>query len=146
MAKVADSLQRYLERFRDELLQSERLLLVIAPDPGLRILEATEAYAAATMTRRDDLIGRHLFEAFPDNPVGPSADGVANLYASLRTAAGTARAHRMAVQKYDVRKPDGAVEERYWQPVNSPVLDREDHLIALLHEVTDVTGRSNSQA
>jgi hypothetical protein len=69
----------------------------------------------------------------------PAADGVANLYASLHTAAATGRPHRMAVQKYDVRNPDGAFEERYWQPVYSAVLDDEGHVIALLHEVTDVT-------
>lgn len=139
MARVAQALEAYLQRFRDELLESERLLLVVESGPGLPILDATEAYAAATMVNRVDLVGRNLFEAFPDNPADPNADGVANLYASLRTAASTGRPHRMPVQKYDVRTPTGAFEERYWQPVNSPVLDAEGHVIALLHEVTDVT-------
>jgi hypothetical protein len=45
----------------------------------------------------------------------------------------------MPVQKYDVRDGHGVFQERYWQPVNSPVLDNAQRLIALLHEVTDVT-------
>jgi hypothetical protein len=137
--KRTRDLEIYLQRFRVELVPSQRLLLLVEPGPGLPILEATEAYAAATMVTRADLAGRNLFEVFPDNPADPNADGVANLYASLRTAASTGTAHRMAIQKYDVRDAAGVFQERYWQPVNNPVLDSERHLIALLHEVTDVT-------
>ena len=34
----------------------------------------------------------------------------------------------MAVQKYDIRRPadlGGGFEERYWSPVNSPVLNED---------------------
>jgi hypothetical protein len=44
------------------------------PRRRLSILDASEAYTQATMTRRADLIGRKLFEAFPDNPADPAAD------------------------------------------------------------------------
>jgi hypothetical protein len=139
MTRIAGALELYLQQFKDKLLRSERLLLVIDAGPGLPIIDASEAYVAATMTRRVDLIGCNLFEVFPDNPDDPSADGVAHLYASLRTAAASAKPHRMPVQKYDVRDGHGVFQERYWQPVNSPVLDDAQRLIALLHEVADVT-------
>ena len=35
------------------------------------------------MTRREEVIGRPLFEVFPDNPEDPGATGVRNLRASL---------------------------------------------------------------
>jgi PAS domain-containing protein len=55
--------------------------LVINPD--LMIVAVSDAYLRDTMTSRDDLLGKHIFEAFPDNPDDPEATGVANLRASL---------------------------------------------------------------
>ncbi len=138
---VLNATARYIARFGEELALSGKLYLVLDPGPGLRILDASDAYAAATMTVRSELRGRHLFDVFPDNPDDPSADGVANLYASLRTAAESRRPHVMPVQRYDVRGDDGVFVERHWRPTNSPVLDSDDHLIALLHHVEDVTSK-----
>lgn len=49
------------------------------------------------------------------------------------------RPHAMAVQKYDIPVRDGdGFEERYWKPLNTPVL-RDGELVALIHHVEDVT-------
>ena len=48
----------------------------------------------------------------------------------------------MAVQKYDIRRPEsegGEFEERYWSPVNSPVLDEGGKILYIIHRVEDVT-------
>lgn len=48
----------------------------------------------------------------------------------------------MAVQKYDVRRPEsegGEFEERYWSPTNPPVLDAQGALVYIIHRVEDVT-------
>jgi hypothetical protein len=42
-----------------------------------------DAYLAATMIEREDIVGRPLFEAFPNDPNDPAATGVRNLQASL---------------------------------------------------------------
>ena len=44
--------------------------LVLTPD--LMIVAVSEAYSRATMTKREEILGRHLFEVFPDNPDDPS--------------------------------------------------------------------------
>src|SRR3712207_2215333 len=96
--------------------------LVLTPD--LVIVGMNRARERATGTRREDLIGCPVFEAFPDNPADPGASGVANLRASLEQVLATGEPHVMAVQKYDI--PDrttGEFQERYWSPVNVPVLD-----------------------
>jgi hypothetical protein len=84
-------------------------------------------------------VGKSLFEVFPDNPNDPLADGIFNLYASLKTVAETGRPHAMAVQRYDVRSPAGGFVERHWQPVNTPLHDQNGRLVFLLHHVEDVT-------
>jgi two-component system, cell cycle sensor histidine kinase and response regulator CckA len=119
------------------------LFLVLKPDiPHFTIAAVTDAYLAATMTRREQVLGKGLFEIFPDNPQDPLADGVSNLLASLNRAIKHQRADKMAVQKYDIRQPEehgGSYEVRYWSPVNSPVFDVAGRIIYVIHRVEDVT-------
>lgn len=116
--------------------------LYLVLDTGLRIVAASDAYLAATMTQRSQIIGRNLFDVFPDNPDDPGATGTSNLRASLDRVIRHGRSDPMAVQKYDIRRPEedgGGYEERYWSPVNSPVFDRGQRLVYILHRVEDVT-------
>ncbi|UGX91148.1 PAS domain-containing protein [Bradyrhizobium barranii subsp. barranii] len=115
--------------------------LLLDPGPGLQIVDVNAAYAAATFTSRPDILGRSLFQVFPDDPDQPFADGVANLYNSLKTVAKTGRPHAMAVQRYDIRDTAGIFVERHWQPINTPVHDEVGRLVFLLHHVEDVTGQ-----
>jgi signal transduction histidine kinase/CheY-like chemotaxis protein len=109
-------------------------------DPQLRIVAVSDAYLQASMTVREEVLGRNLLEVFPDNPDDPEATGVAELRASLDRAARTLTADSMAVLKYDVARPDGSgFEERYWSPCNTPVLGADGKLAYLINEVEDVT-------
>lgn len=114
--------------------------LYLVLDRNFCIVAATDAYLAATMTSRS-IIGRNLFEVFPDNPDDPSATGSRNLRASLDAVLRTGQANAMPVQKYDIRRPEvegGGFEERYWSPVNSPVFSGRE-LTHIIHRVEDVT-------
>ncbi|GAB7039333.1 MULTISPECIES: hybrid sensor histidine kinase/response regulator [Catenuloplanes] len=114
--------------------------LFLVLDPEFRIVAVNDAYLDATMTRRAEIVGRDIFAVFPDNPDDPAATGVANLRASLERAARTRRPDSMAVQKYDVARPDGGgFEERYWSPRNVPITDAQGRLAYLVHHVEDVT-------
>ncbi|GAB3347444.1 ATP-binding protein [Lysobacter tyrosinilyticus] len=115
------------------------LFLVLRPDPDFTILAASDAYLRATLTEREQIVGKALFLAFPDNPDDQSATGTSNLKASLVRAVAQRTADTMAVQKYDIRRPDGAFEERYWSPLNSPVLGATGEVLYIIHRVEDVT-------
>ena len=120
-------------------------LLVLAPD--FTIVAVNDAYLMASLTERAAIIGRGVFEVFPDNPADPSATGVANLRASLERVLRTRAPDTMAVQKYDIRiaTGDGAeFEERYWSAVNSPVSGADGTVAHILHRVEDVTEFSRS--
>ena len=121
-------------------------LLLLDPGPGLHIVEANADYATATMIESGKVAGEKLFDVFPDNPGDPFADGVANLFDSLRIVAETGREHAMAVQRYDVRGPSGKFVERHWRPVNSPVTNESGELAFILHRVIDVTPPLSRQA
>jgi signal transduction histidine kinase/ActR/RegA family two-component response regulator len=108
-------------------------------DPGLHIVAVNEAYLAATGRERSELLGLHLFDAFPDNPEDVEATGVSNLRASLERVLAAAKPDVMALQKYDIPVGDGAFEERYWSPINTPVLGEDKSVELIIHRVEDVT-------
>lgn len=113
------------------------LYLVLAPD--FTIVAVSDAYLKATMTTREGIVGKRLFEIFPDNPADRNADGVANLRASLERVLAKGAPDTMAIQKYDVRTPAGIYEEHYWSPINSPVLGVDRRVEYVIHRVEDVT-------
>ena len=121
---------------------SPGLFLVLDPSPSFTILGASNAYLNATMTTRDAVIGRGIFDVFPDNPADPDATGVANLRASLERVVTRQAKDTMAVQKYDIPRPaaaGGGFEDRYWSPCNMPVFSADGRLAYIIHRVEDVT-------
>ncbi|MEY9846594.1 PP2C family protein-serine/threonine phosphatase [Streptacidiphilus sp. MAP5-3] len=109
--------------------------------PELVYLDANEAFLHFSGRTRDQLIGRYLFDVFPDNPNDPAADGVRNLEASLRRVLATGQRDVMGLQRYDVESAErpGEWEERYWSPVNAPVLGPDGEVELLVHRVEEVT-------
>ncbi|MGW4729820.1 SpoIIE family protein phosphatase [Streptomyces shenzhenensis] len=114
--------------------------LVLGPD--LVIRDANAAYCRATGRAREELIGQYLFDAFPENPADPKADGVRNLSASLHWVLRSQQQDTMAaVQKYDIPVPGrpGEFEERWWSTINVPVLGPDGQVAWIIHRVEDVT-------
>jgi PAS domain S-box-containing protein len=133
-----------LPDFRALFEGSPNLYLVL--DPNLVIVAVNDAYCAATMTLREQIVFRHLFDVFPDNPDDANADGVSNLRASLMRALRNRRPDLMPTQKYDIPRPDGTFEERHWSPLNSPVLGQHGEVLWIIHRVEDVTEQVRSRA
>lgn len=132
------------EAFRTLFEASPGANLVL--DPALEIVAVSDAYLSATMTQRDQILGRRLFDVFPDNPDDPAATGMTHLKASLDRVRMNHVADVMADQKYDIRQPSGQFEIRYWSPTNSPVLDDNGELQFIIHHVDDITARIAMQA
>lgn len=116
------------------------LYAVLLPD--FTFVNVSDAYLQATMTVRERVVGRNLFEVFPDNPNDPNADGATTLRLSLEYVRKFLKPHAMDTLKYDIRRPDsegGHFEERYWRPINSPILNDAGELQYILIRVEDVT-------
>ena len=117
--------------------------MVLAPDPPrFTILAATDAYLRAVKKQREELIGRPVFEALPDNPDDPTRSAERNSRASFERAIETRAPDTMAVQKHSILRPEsegGGFEERYWSPVNTPVVDESGKVRYIIHRVEDVT-------
>jgi signal transduction histidine kinase len=126
--------------FRTLFQSAPGLYLVL--DPDLTIVAVSDRFLAATLSSRDVIVGRNIFDAFPDNPDDPDTEGVRNLRASIDRVRRDLQPDSMSVQKHDVQRPDaagGGFEERFWSPHNSPILGPDGSLAYIIHEVQDVT-------
>jgi signal transduction histidine kinase len=111
-------------------------------DAGFNIIAVTDSYTEATLTRREDILHKYIFDVFTDDPDNPDADGVVNLKASLERVIETGRADTMAIQRYDLQRPEedgGGFEVRYWSPLNVPVLHADGTVRYIIHRVKDAT-------
>jgi PAS domain S-box-containing protein len=133
--------------FRALFESAPGLFVALRPDsPRFTIVAASNAYLAATMTERAQVIGQGLFDIFPDNPRDLETNATRNLRASLERVLATRASDTMAVQKYDIRRRSGEFEERHWSPINAPVLDRTGAVSFIIHRVEDVTDFVHAQA
>ncbi|HWI90435.1 MAG TPA: ATP-binding protein [Flavisolibacter sp.] len=119
--------------------------LFLQPDaPSYTIIEATDAYLQATLSGRF-IVGKPLFEVFPDNPSLPDATGVKNLSSSLSWVLEHKKTHHMSVQRYDVpasRKSNFVF--KVWKPTNKPVMDAKGEVQYIIHTVEDITEQVQS--
>ncbi len=91
-------------------------VLVLAPDPPrFTIVDATDAFLAATVTRREEIIGAGVFEVFPDAP--------ADLRASL----------------------DRVIETRAPVATCTPVLAADGGVGFILHRLEDIASELASR-
>ncbi len=120
------------------------LYLVLTPD--LRIVAVSDAYLAVTMTRREEICGRDLFDVFPDNPGDPAARGADDLRASLGRVLEGRVSEAMPILQYDIRRPDGEFEVRHWAPFNSPILGPDGAVRYLVLRAEDVTAAMDARA
>lgn len=126
--------------FRRFFEASPAAVLALEAAEPFRIVAVTEEYLNVTRTRRDEIVGRGIFEVFPDNPAEATASGVRNLRASLRRVASQGVRDTMALQQYDIPSSGaGAFETRWWSPTNAPVFGADGRLQYILHRVDDVT-------
>ena len=129
--------------------RSSRAAIIVAADaPQWTILDANDAYAAVTHQARDRLVGRGTFEAFPESAETSRDSGAANVRRSFEEAIASRVRVILPVQRYDipVASMPGVFAERYWELSSAPLLDDDNMLIGVLHEVENVTDRVRSAA
>lgn len=111
-------------------------------DAELTIVAATDAYLRTTDRTREDIVGRHILEAFPENPDEVGAVEQGPLEVSLRHVLRTGVLHEMAVIQYDIPRPaseGGGFHQRYWTPVHTPVKDEHGSVRYIVQNPMDVT-------
>ncbi len=118
--------------------------LVLLPDaPKFTIFAVNDVYLKTVNSAEKDLIGKGIFEAFPENPEDTISKGVANLRYSLDFVISTKELHKMALQKYDIPiRGTSTFKVKYFNPQNIPIKDENGNITHILHSVEDVTDKS----
>ena len=114
--------------------------LVMTPD--LTIVAASGAYLRSVRRTEDEIVGRYVFDAFPENPADPDATNIAEVKASLLRALAKGEPDTTAFVRYavPVQTPDGpGFEERYWSTVHTPVMGEDGRPILVFQNPVDVT-------
>lgn len=104
-------------------------------DDQFVIVAMNEAYLQVTMRRRDDLLGRNMFDAFPSE-AGSESEQMLRL--SLEQAFRTGEVDVLPLIPYPIARPDGTLADRYWSATHTPIRTADGRLHVLQHTV-DVT-------
>lgn len=111
-------------------------------DTGFMIIGANPAYLRATGRTADDILNKHIFDAFPANPADPNSTNLNEVRASIEFAIATQMPHTSSLLRYAIPRqtPEGTVfEERYWSAVHTPVFDETGKVAFVSQNAIDVT-------
>ena len=114
--------------------------LILRPD--LTIVTATDAYLAATKTKLEEIVGKGVFEVFPESKETLDAHGMSKLTLSFNIVLEQKVPHVLNLLKYDLPLPDeegGGFETKYWRPSNSPIFDEQGNVAYIANHVEDIT-------
>lgn len=107
-------------------------------DTSFNIIAQNEEHARATLTTNKNVVGRWLFEVFPDKDDSRAA-GVSLVRQSLINVLATRKTDAMPVIRFDVQTEQGDFETRYWAITNTPVLGKDGFVSYIINRAQDVT-------
>lgn len=114
-----------------ERLPSPHMVL----DRDLCFVAANPAYEAATGRSRSELIGKPLFEMFPNE-----GESGRKLRESLGRVFDTGESDTLAFLPYDIPRVDArGFETRYWTAVHTPLRSHQGETLYILQNTVDVT-------
>ena len=120
----------------------EAFLILAADIPHFTVVAASDSYLHATKTKREEILGKGVFEVFPDNPNEPEVKSVEFATDSFTRVVKERRVDVMGIREHDIRRPEsegGGFEIRYWNPTNYPIFGVDGRVIYIIHQLKDVT-------
>jgi PAS domain S-box-containing protein len=106
-------------------------------DLSLTIVGMNDAYLQVTMRKREDLLGRNMFDAFPSDPDSSSHR---QLRGSLEKVVREKAADYLSLIEYAIPLPNGqGFEERYWSATHTPLFNHNGEMTFILQHTVDVT-------
>ncbi|MEU4047390.1 PP2C family protein-serine/threonine phosphatase [Streptomyces antibioticus] len=109
--------------------------------PDLVYADANDDFLRLAGRTRDQLLGRYIFDVFPENPNDAAAAGRRETEASMLRVVASGERDTMALLRYDIEDParPGVWQEHYWSPVNAPVLGPDGKVALVVHRVEEIT-------
>lgn len=99
---------------------------------------ASDKYLVVTGKTRSEVIGKELFDVFPDTSEKALKTGAGDLRTSLETVLATNESDSTGVIRYDIADENGSMQVRYWQATHFPII-KNKKCIGIVQSTTDVT-------
>src|SRR5688500_82520 len=113
--------------------------------PKFTILAVTDGFLQVTGMKKENVVGKGLFEPFPKSPDDPFFTGERNIRASIESVLNHKKPHQLPVQRYDIPDGKGSFNERYWNTYNKTVLDNEGSINFIIHSAIDITDQVKAE-
>lgn len=132
------------KKFQDIFESLPGLFLVLSTE--FKIIAVSNTYLDAVIMDRDEILGKLIFDVFPDKKSSTLPNAEDNLRASFNRVIQTKLPDKMMMQQYDIKikrfeNGNDYFEILFWQPYNSPVLDDNGNLLYIIHHVENITKR-----
>ena len=108
-------------------------------DPTFTVIEENEAHAKIAMVKRKDVIGKPLFEVFPDTSDEYMRTGINKVQESLRKVLRMKKPDLMPYVQYDLKDTHGNLTQQYWRLGHYPIKDRDGKVTALCQLTENIT-------
>lgn len=122
-----------------DYIDRDSAILILSPGPGLKIVYANEAISAETGIAAIQMVGRPVYEVFPENPDAFECECIAGTLLSINKVMETKKSDILPAQRYDIRNPDGVFMERYWRIEFRPLFDAKSEVAFIKVNISYVT-------
>lgn len=119
--------------------------LLLAGPPVFTIVAVTAGFIQTSGKSKEELLGKGLFEAFPNSPDDPEQASEKRLRASLSQVLQDKEVRPVPLHRYDIPAADGSFDERWWSTVNQPVLNNAGEVLYIVHSAEDVTAKIKAE-
>lgn len=119
--------------------------IIKADNPRFTFVQVNDAYTKMTQRVPEELIGKSLFEAFPENPDEEKPTGVEKLRNSFQKVIASKQADEIQTTRYDIVLDDGEFKEVYWKVNNTPVFDKSGDVEFIINSATIITDQILSE-
>ena len=114
-------------------------VLFLPDEPYYSIVAITDQMLQYLNLKKENIIGKSPFDAFPASPKDPDFTGHKNIKASFEYVRLHKKPSEIKVQRYDIALANGDYKEIYWQVINYPIFDREGQLAYIHLTAKDIT-------
>jgi PAS domain S-box-containing protein len=116
----------------------EHYVLFKSDSPVFTMLAASKAYLSITGRTREEIIGKSLFDIFPDTSEIAAETGTGELQAALDAVIASQKQESTGILRYDLTDENGVLQVRYWQATHTPIIE-DGVCTAVLQSTADVT-------
>jgi two-component system sensor histidine kinase VicK len=128
------------KEFQAFFKNSPRSLVLKADAPRFSILAVSDTYLKQVHKRREELLGKGLFEVFPGSQADPSEMGrVAHAFMEVIRTKGIVSQPAFKYEIYIAETNN--YETHYWHNCHEPVFDGDGNVAYVINTTTNITDR-----